>query len=67
MKDFKYRDRITTRISLIMANALNHPNFNVPPSNISSPGTVGVLNTETRPLLSEPGPREIDFALRVIF
>ncbi len=67
LKDFKYRDRITTRFSLIMANALNHPNFSPPASNISSPGTVGVLSTETRPLLSEPGPREIDFALRIIF
>jgi len=50
-----------------MANALNHPNFSPPATNISSPGTVGVISGQTRPLLGEPAPREIDFALRLIF
>ena len=67
LKDFKYRDRLTLRFSLIMANALNHPNFSPPAANISSPGTVGVISSQTRPLLGEPAPREIDFALRLIF
>jgi len=28
---------------------------------------VGVISAQTRPLLGEPSPREIDFALRLIF
>jgi hypothetical protein len=52
---------------MITANTLNHPNFSPPSANISSPGTVGVISGQTRPLLGEPGPREIDFALRLIF
>jgi hypothetical protein len=67
MKDFKYRERFTLRFSMTMANALNHPNFTNPAANISSPGTVGVISGQTRPLLGEPGPREIDFALRLDF
>jgi hypothetical protein len=67
LKDFKYRERLTVRFSLIMANALNHPNFTTPAANISAPGTVGVISSQTRPLLGEPAPREIDFALRLIF
>jgi hypothetical protein len=67
LKDFKYLDRVTVRLSMIMANALNHPSFSPPAANISSPGTVGVISGQTRPLLGEPSPREIDFALRLIF
>ena len=48
-------------------NALNHPNFALPALNISAPQTVGVISGQTRPLLGEPGPREIDFTLRVTF
>jgi hypothetical protein len=67
LKDFTYRERLTVRFSMITANTLNHPNFSPPSANISSPGTVGVISGQTRPLLGEPGPREIDFALRLIF
>jgi hypothetical protein len=67
LKDFKYHDRFTMRFSMIMANALNHPNFSPPAANISATGTVGVISSQTRPLLGEPAPREIDFALRLIF
>jgi hypothetical protein len=67
LKDFKYRERLTLRFNMTMVNALNHPNFTNPAANISSPGTVGVISGQTRPLLGEPGPREIDFALRLIF
>ena len=67
LKEFKYAERFTLRFTLTMANALNHPNFTVPASNISAPSTVGVVSSQTRPLLGEPGPREVDFGLRLIF
>jgi hypothetical protein len=60
LKDFKYRERFTLRFTLTMVNALNHPSFSNPAANISAPGTVGVISSQTRPLLGEPGPREID-------
>ena len=41
--NFKYRDRVTLRFNMIMMNALNHPSFSPPAANISSPGTVGVI------------------------
>jgi hypothetical protein len=65
-KDFRYRDRFRLRISMTMANALNHPIFSAPASNISS-GTVGTISGTTRALIGEPGPREIDFGLRLSF
>lgn len=67
LKDFKYRERLTVRFMMTMVNALNHPNFTVPAANISAPTTVGVISGQTRPLLGEPGPREIDFTLRFTF
>jgi Carboxypeptidase regulatory-like domain len=67
LKEFKYRDRYTMRFTMTMANALNHPNFTTPASNISSTGTVGVISSMTRSLLGEPAPREVDFSLRFIF
>lgn len=52
---------------MTMVNALNHPNFSLPGLNISAPAAVGVVTGQTRPLLGEPGPREIDFSLRLSF
>lgn len=66
-KDFKYREIFKVQFSMLMVNALNHPNFSVPAANISAPTTVGVISGQTRPLLGEPGPREIDFTLRLTF
>jgi len=66
-KDFRYRERFTFQFSAIFVNILNHPNFSVPAANISATGTVGVISGQTRPLLGEPGPREIDFSLRLRF
>ena len=66
-KEFKYRERFTVLFTLLLVNALNHPNFSVPAANISAPSNVGVISGQTRPLLGEPGPREIDFALRLSF
>jgi hypothetical protein len=66
-KDFKIYERVQLRFTMTMANALNHPVFTSPSSNISSPGTDGLLSTETRVLEGEVAPREIDFALRLTF
>ncbi|MGH9328228.1 MAG: carboxypeptidase regulatory-like domain-containing protein [Terriglobia bacterium] len=66
MKSFHTGEHIQTQFVMTMANALNHPNFGIPASNISSP-TVGVVSTELGAQLVEPAPREIDFALRLLF
>ena len=66
-KDFRYREVFKIQFSVLMVNAFNHPNFSVPAANISAPSNVGVVSGQTRPLLGEPGPREIDFTLRLTF
>ncbi len=66
-KDFKVTERMNIQFSAIFVNIFNHPNFSVPASNISAPTQVGIISGQTRPLLGEPGPREIDFTLRLTF
>ncbi|HWQ56956.1 MAG TPA: TonB-dependent receptor [Bryobacteraceae bacterium] len=45
-KDFKLNERMRFTLMAAMQNAFNHPNFNNPTSaNISTPGTVGVINS----------------------
>jgi hypothetical protein len=66
-KDFKLNERITIQFSTLFVNALNHPSFSNPAANISAPTQVGIISSQTRPLLGEPGPREIDFTLRLTF
>jgi hypothetical protein len=66
-KEWAPRERARIGLNMIMANALNHPSFGLPAANISAPATVGVISSQTRALLSEPGPREIDFGLRLRF
>ncbi|HYL37727.1 MAG TPA: TonB-dependent receptor [Bryobacteraceae bacterium] len=67
MKYFNLRERMRLQFRMTMANALNHPNFAVPRSNISAASTVGTINGQVRALLGEPAPRQIDFALRLEF
>jgi len=67
MKNFKIREKQQLQFRMTMANALNHPNFSNPRANISSRGTVGTITGQVRALLGEPGPRQIDFGLRLIF
>jgi hypothetical protein len=66
-KDFRMKERFVLTFSALFVNTFNHPSFSVPPSNISAPTQVGVISGQTRPLLGEPGPREIDFTLRLSF
>jgi hypothetical protein len=67
LKEVTFLERFRLRFTLTMVNALNHPNFTTPANNISAPGTVATISSQTRPLLGEPGPREIDFGLRLSF
>jgi hypothetical protein len=66
-KDFKVSERFVLQFSALFVNIFNHPNFSVPAANISAPAQAGVISGQTRPLLGEPGPREIDFTLRLSF
>lgn len=66
-KEFHIGEHVQTQLIMSMANALNHPNFGLPAGNISTPATVNVLSSEIGAQLVEPGPREIDFALRMQF
>jgi len=61
----EFAAKVRTQFRLTMANALNHPNFAVPRSNISSRGTVGTIASQVRVLNGSPSPREIDLGLRV--
>ncbi len=64
-KAFQMNEKIRLEFSALFVNIFNHPNFSVPASNISAPTQVGIISEPTRPLLGEPGPREIDFTLRL--
>ena len=67
MKSVYVREKVRTQFRVTMANALNHPNFVVPRSNISSRGTLGTIAGQVRVLNGSPSPREIDLGLRVEF
>jgi hypothetical protein len=66
-KDFKPIERITMRFTMTMVDALNHPNFTGPASNISAPTSLGVISGTKGALLGEPSTRQIDFILRLMF
>ncbi|MGH9325651.1 MAG: carboxypeptidase regulatory-like domain-containing protein [Terriglobia bacterium] len=66
-KDFSLGEHARLRFSMTMANALNHPNFAAPRSNISATSTVATISGSERALVGEPAPREIDFGLRLLF
>ena len=67
MKSVYVTEKVRTQFRLTMENALNHPNFAVPRSNISSRATVGTIASQVRVLNGSPSPREIDMGLRVEF
>jgi len=48
-------------------NVLNHPNFALPASNISSPATVGRITSSVAAIFGTVAPREVDFQLRPEF
>jgi hypothetical protein len=66
-KYFNLRENTRLQFRLIMVNALNHPNFAVPASNISAPASVGTISSMARVLNGEPATREINLGLRLEF
>jgi hypothetical protein len=67
MKNFVFHESKRLQLRLTMANALNHPNFAVPRSNISATSTVGTINSQVRALNGSPSTREIDVGVRLEF
>jgi len=68
MKAFDLGERFRLNLRLNVANALNHPSFNLPNANISSVGTVGTITSQSRGALGgQTGPREVDLGLRLEF
>ena len=72
MKVFPIKESVKLQFRVNMVNALNHPNFYQPDSNISDgaypQGSAGVLGgTTSANGLGEPTTREIDFWLKLIF
>ncbi|MCX6621796.1 MAG: TonB-dependent receptor, partial [Acidobacteria bacterium] len=67
MKWFSVTERMRLQLRFIAVNALNHPNFSNPRSNISSRGTVGTVSSMARVLNGEPATREVNFGLRLEF
>lgn len=66
-KDFQVRDRAVIRFSANFDDALNHPFFSNPSTVINTTSSVGVISGDHSPLIGEPGSRQIDFVLRVMF
>jgi hypothetical protein len=60
-KSFKTKERLRTTFMAAIQNLFNHPTFAPPAANISSPGTVGVINS-TKGYL---GARTIELRLRL--
>jgi hypothetical protein len=67
MKNVGLRESKRLQFRLTMANALNHPNFAVPRSNISATSTVGTINSQVRALNGSPSTREVDIGVRLEF
>jgi hypothetical protein len=72
MKNFAIRENLKLQFRVNMVNALNHPNFYQPDSNISDgaypQGSAGVVSgTAAANGLGEPTTREIDLWLKLIF
>ena len=66
-KYFPIHERMRAQFRVNMANVFNHPNFALPASNISSPGTVGRITSSVAATFGSVAPREIDFQLRLEF
>ena len=66
-KYFNLRENMRLQFRLNMVNALNHPNFAIPRSNIRNQGTSRTINSMARVLNGLPATREIDLRLRLEF
>ena len=67
-KHFRITERINFSLQGMASNLLNHPNFTSPPSNISVPGQVGVIGSQSGFFsVEKSGPRMIELRVRVDF
>jgi hypothetical protein len=66
-KYFTLKENMRLQFRLIMVNALNHPNFAVPATNINATATVGTISSMARVLNGEPSTREVNLGLRLEF
>jgi Carboxypeptidase regulatory-like domain len=66
MKDFHLTERFTLQFRATATNVFNHPNFGLPASDISSPGTYGTITSTAFDLYGQQS-RFIDFMLRLQF
>ncbi|MGH9449331.1 MAG: hypothetical protein ACRD11_02210 [Terriglobia bacterium] len=66
MKDFRLTERFTLQFRATASNVFNHPNFGLPASDISSPGTYGVVTSTAYDLCGQQS-RFVDFMLRLQF
>jgi hypothetical protein len=67
LKDFHIGEHKTLQFRAIAADVFNHPEFEVPAANISSPATVGAFTGTSGLVQQGEGSREIDFMLRFMF
>jgi hypothetical protein len=66
MKDFRVTERFVLQFRATATDVFNHPNFGVPASNISSPGTYGIVTSTFSELLGQ-NARQLDLMLRLQF
>jgi hypothetical protein len=67
LKNFHIGEHKTLQFRAIAADVFNHPEFEVPAANISSPATVGAFTGTSGLVQQGEGSREIDFMLRLMF
>jgi hypothetical protein len=68
MKEFHLTEHKFLRFQATASDALNHPNFGYPATNISAPGTVGVItSTHVNYLKGSGDARALNLSLRLQF
>jgi hypothetical protein len=67
MKSFNIRDRARLELRMLANDALNHPNFTIPRSNISSTATVATVNSTTAESSGARTFREVHLVVRLEF